>query len=106
METKNPPPTMTEKIPTTTPPTRSSAVCHLSSQGASALGHQISITVLHTAAHHGMHRLPPWRLPLEDGVHALAVELRGDPPRRLQRLIVNPLRVGAGHGLGALLARL
>src|SRR4030095_3105184 len=49
METKNPPPTMTEKMPTTKPPTRSSAVWHVSSQGASALFHESSITVLHPA---------------------------------------------------------
>src|SRR5262245_16500596 len=51
METKNPPPTMTEKMPTTKPPTRSSAVCHVSSQGAIALVHERSITGVHPAAH-------------------------------------------------------
>src|SRR5499426_1199995 len=58
METKNPPPMMTEKIPTTKPPTRSSAVCHVSSQGASALIHERSMTLLHPDASDGMHRLP------------------------------------------------
>src|SRR5262245_38498439 len=58
METKNPPPMMTEKIPTTKPPTRSSAVSHVSSQGASALIHERSITLLHLDASDGMHRLP------------------------------------------------
>src|SRR5262245_62810013 len=47
MEMKNPPPMMTEKMPTTKPPTRSSAVSGVSSQGASALMHERSITVLH-----------------------------------------------------------
>src|SRR5262249_43844350 len=47
METNNPPPTMTEKMPTTKPPTRSSAVWHVSSQGAIALIHERSITVPH-----------------------------------------------------------
>src|SRR5215831_18175515 len=47
MEMKNPPPMMTEKMPTTKPPTRSTAVSHVSSQGASALIHERSITVLH-----------------------------------------------------------
>src|SRR6516165_5474240 len=51
MEMKNPPPTMTEKMPTTKPPTRSSAVSRVSSQGASALIHERSITVLHPDAH-------------------------------------------------------
>src|SRR5215471_1839263 len=37
MEMKNPPPMMTEKMPTTKPPTRSAAVSRVSSQGASAL---------------------------------------------------------------------
>src|SRR5262249_19395709 len=46
METKNPPPMMTEKMPTTKPPTRSSAVSPVTSQGASALIHERSITVL------------------------------------------------------------
>src|SRR5215471_21747016 len=58
METKNPPPMMTEKIPTTKPPTRSSAVSHVSSQGASALIHERSMTLLHPDASDGMHRLP------------------------------------------------
>src|SRR4029434_6125170 len=58
METKNPPPMMTEKIPTTKPPTRSSAVSHVSSQGASALIHERSMTLLHPDASNGMHRLP------------------------------------------------
>src|SRR5262249_36426299 len=40
MEMKNPPPMMTEKMPTTKPPTRSTAVSHVSSQGASALIHE------------------------------------------------------------------
>jgi hypothetical protein len=40
METKNPPPTMTEKMPTAKPPTRSSAVWDVSSQGAFALIHE------------------------------------------------------------------
>src|SRR5262245_39351508 len=47
METKNPPPMMTEKMPTTKPPTRSSAVSHVTSQGASVLIHERSITVVH-----------------------------------------------------------
>src|SRR6516162_6963753 len=51
MEMKNPPPMMTEKMPTTKPPTRSSAVSRVSSQGASALIHERSITVLHPDAH-------------------------------------------------------
>jgi hypothetical protein len=42
---------MTEKMPTTKPPTRSSAVYHISSQGAIALIHERSITGLHPAAH-------------------------------------------------------
>src|SRR5215510_9592344 len=50
MEMKNPPPMMTEKMPTTKPPTRSSAVSRVSSQGASALIHERSITVLHPDA--------------------------------------------------------
>src|SRR5215475_5753664 len=58
METKNPPPMMTEKIPTTKPPTRSSAVSLVSSQGASALIHERSITLLHPDASNGMHRPP------------------------------------------------
>src|SRR5215471_2121658 len=44
MEMKNPPPMMTEKMPTTKPPTTSSAVSRVSSQGASALIHERSIT--------------------------------------------------------------
>src|SRR5215467_882056 len=44
MEMKNPRPMMTEKMPTTKPPTRSSAVSRVSSQGASALNHERSIT--------------------------------------------------------------
>src|SRR5215813_9886867 len=47
MEMKNPPPMMTEKMPTTKPPTRSTAVSRVSSQGASVLIHERSITVLH-----------------------------------------------------------
>src|SRR4029453_12278227 len=47
MEMKNPPPTMTEKMPTTKPPPRSSAVSRVRSQGAIALIHERSITVLH-----------------------------------------------------------
>src|SRR5262245_2336264 len=47
MEMKNPPPMMTEKMPTTKPPTRSTAASRVSSQGASALIHERSITVLH-----------------------------------------------------------
>ncbi len=47
METKNPPPMITEKMPTTKPPTRSSAVSYVSSQGASTLIHERPITVLH-----------------------------------------------------------
>ena len=47
---KNPPPMMTEKMPTTKPPTRSAAVSRVSSQGASALIHERSITVLHPDA--------------------------------------------------------
>src|SRR5262245_65969667 len=50
MEMKNPPPMMTEKMPTTKPPTRSSAVSRVSSQGACALIHERSITVLHPDA--------------------------------------------------------
>src|SRR4030095_14137026 len=42
---------MTEKMPTTKPPTRSTAVSRVSSQGASALIHERSITVLHPDAH-------------------------------------------------------
>src|SRR5215475_2525020 len=59
METKNPPPTMTEKMPTTKPPTRSSAVCHVSSQGAIALVHERSITGLHPAAHDALELTVP-----------------------------------------------
>src|SRR5262249_51455897 len=50
MEMKTPPPMMTEKMPTTKPPTRSAAVSRVSSQGASALIHERSITVLHPDA--------------------------------------------------------
>src|SRR5215467_6882302 len=50
METKNPPPIMTEKMPTTKPPTSSSAVSGVSSQGASALIQERSVTVLHPHA--------------------------------------------------------
>src|SRR5262245_3740505 len=57
METKNPPPMMTEKIPTTKPPTRRSAVLHVS-QDASPLFHERSITLFHPDASDGMHRLP------------------------------------------------
>src|SRR5262245_40509531 len=96
METKNPPPTMTEKIPTTKPPTRSSAVCHVSSQGAIALIHEKSITVLHPTAHDGMHRLPLWRHPLEDGVLAVSVEPRGDPPPILPSSRTRSPRGGRG----------
>ena len=58
MEMKNPPPMMTEKMPTTKPPTRSSAVSRVSSQGASALIHERSITVLHPDARDDMNLLP------------------------------------------------
>src|SRR5262245_30336721 len=58
MEMKNPPPMMTEKMPTTKPPTRSSAVSRVSSQGASALIHERSITVLHPDTPDDMHLLP------------------------------------------------
>src|SRR5262249_5487927 len=50
MEMKNPPPMMTEKMPTMKPPTRSSAVSRVSSQGASALIHDRAVTVLHPDA--------------------------------------------------------
>src|SRR5262245_34330864 len=46
MEMKNPPPMMTEKMPTTKPPTRRNAVSRVSSQGASAVNQERSITVL------------------------------------------------------------
>src|SRR5262245_37002308 len=79
MEMKNPPPMMTEKMPTTKPPTRSSAVSRVSSQGASALIHERSITVLHPDARDDMHLLPlqrrePHRPPpprIEGGLEAL-----------------------------------
>src|SRR5215475_10284025 len=58
MEMKNPPPMMTEKIPTTKPPTRSSAVSRVSSQGASAPIHERSITLLHPDASDRRHQLP------------------------------------------------
>src|SRR5215469_7746374 len=76
---KNPPPMTTEKMPTTKPPTRSSAVSRVSSQGASALIHERSITVLHPDARDDMHLLPlqrrePHRPPpprIEGGLDAL-----------------------------------
>src|SRR5215472_16736781 len=76
---KNPPPMTTEKMPTTKPPTRSSAVSRVSSQGASALIHERSITVLHPDARDDMHLLPlqrrePHRPPpprIEGGLEAL-----------------------------------
>src|SRR5262252_9172509 len=57
METKNPPPMMTEKIPTTKPPTRSSAVLDVSSQGAAALIPERSITIHHPDASDGTYHL-------------------------------------------------
>jgi hypothetical protein len=76
-ETKNPPPTMTEKMPTTKPPTRSSAVGHVSSQGALALIHERSITVLHPAPTTVCTAVPFSVFSLEAGVPA--VELRAEP---------------------------
>src|SRR5215470_3825238 len=81
METKNPPPTMTEKTPTTTPPTKSSAVVHVSSQGGNALVHERSITVLHPAATTVCTAFPFSLLPLLWNC--------AGSPRRLERLIVN-----------------
>src|SRR5262249_46026647 len=100
MEMKNPPPMMTEKMPTTKPPTRSSAVSRVSSQGASSLIHERSIMVLHPDARDDMHLLPLQRLTLEDGVFALAVNLRGSP-RRLERLIVNQTFARSSRAFGS-----
>jgi hypothetical protein len=80
MEMKNPPPTMTEKMPTTKPPTRSSAVWRVSSQGAIALVHERSITVLHLPPTTVCTAFPFSVFPLEDGVVACA------PRRTAQKL--------------------